>query len=596
LANYDDGFIAYLNGVEVARRGLPGGTVNYGTFAASHEGGGYETIDLAAAIPQLLPGSNTLAVEVHQTSLSSSDLVWDAELFHGLRLTRGPYLQIATPTSVIVRWRTSTPTDSRVRYGKMPGALVTTVDDATPTTEHEVLLEGFTPRTRTFYSIGSTAEVLAGDDAEHYFDTSPPPSSEKPTRIWVLGDSGEVGPIQNAVRDAYLVYTGERATDVWLMLGDNAYVAGTDAEYQGGLFDPYASILRQLVLWPTRGNHDLIHVGAGNDYYDLFSMPAAGQAGGLPSGTEAYYAFDHGNIHFVCLDSEGTDRSPGGAMMTWLAADLAANTSRWRIAFWHHPPYSKGSHDSDNDLDSGGRMRDMRANAIPILDSLGVDLVLTGHSHSYERSFLLDRHYGPSWTLTPEMKLDPGDGRPGSTTGAYVKPSLGAAAHEGAVYAVAGSSSQTSGGLLNHAAHFISMNVPGSMVIDVEGGELTARFLDDAGTIRDYFMIVKGPGGGPVGVEADSGLILRLETGPNPFHSRLRIDFSIPHAGHVRLTLHDSAGHRVVTLVDGPYGAGRHGVDWDGRDAHGREVAPGVYFANLEFGGTTRTGKLVLSR
>ena len=48
----------------------------------------------------------------------------------------------------------------------------------------------------------------------------------------------------------------------------------------------------------------------------------------MPSGTEAYYSFDLGNVHFVCLDSDGSPKSPGSAMLTWLAADLAANTAK----------------------------------------------------------------------------------------------------------------------------------------------------------------------------------------------------------------------------------------------------------------------------
>ena len=597
LANYDDGFILYLNGVEVARRGLPAGPVNYGTFASLREGGGYETTNLTAFLNLLQQGPNLLAVEVHQASLSSNDLVWDAELAHGVQLLRGPYLQMAAPTRVAVRWRTSAPTNSRVRYGLMPGALTSTVDNATLTTEHAITLTGFMPGRRIYYSIGSSAEVLSGDDLDHYFVTPPAPGTDQPTRIWVLGDSGEIGVRQDRVRDAYIAYTGQRGTDVWLMLGDNAYDSGTDAEYQAALFDPYRDMLRHWVLWPTRGNHEDVFAGPNNDYYEFFSLPGAGQAGGLASGTEAYYAFNYGNIHFVCLDSEGSDRSPGGAMMTWLAADLAADTSDWRIAFWHHPPYTKGSHDSDDNGDSGGRMRDMRANALPILESLGIDLVMTGHSHSYERSFLLDGHYGSSGTLTPGMKLDPGDGRPGGPTGAYAKANAGPAPHQGAVYAVAGSSSHTGGGSLNHPAMFTSMNVLGSMVVDVHGNELTGRFLDDVGVVRDYFVIVKGPGGTSVGEGSDPRIALRLEAmQPNPFRSSMRLTYSIPRPGGVRLTVFDAAGHLVATLVEGSQPAGRHTIGWDGRDTHGRAVAPGVYFGRLEFDGEVRQGKIVLTR
>src|SRR5262249_47836230 len=150
-------------------------------------------------------------------------------------------------------------------------------------------------------------------------------------------------------------------------------------------------------------------------------------------------------IHFVCLDSEGSDSSPGGAMVTWLRADLSATSQEWIIAYWHHPPYSKGSHDSDTE--SG--LIAMRQNVVPVLDQLGADVVLSGHSHSYERSFLLRWNYGSSTTLTSAMKVDPGDGRRNGN-GPYRKPVQWRAPSAGVVYTVAGSGSKTGGGSLNH--------------------------------------------------------------------------------------------------------------------------------------------------
>ena len=61
-------------------------------------------------------------------------------------------------------------------------------------------------------------------------------------------------------------------------------------------------------------------------------------------------------MHFVCLDSQESSRSTTGPMFTWLRQDLAATTAEWVIAFWHHPPYSKGSHDSDTET----QLREMR--------------------------------------------------------------------------------------------------------------------------------------------------------------------------------------------------------------------------------------------
>ncbi|MEO8348372.1 MAG: fibronectin type III domain-containing protein, partial [Acidobacteriota bacterium] len=164
-----------------------------------------------------------------------------------------------------------------------------------------------------------------------------------------------------------------------------------------------------------------------------------------------------------------------------------ATAQEWLIAFWHHPPYTKGSHNSDTETE----LIEMRQNFLPILEDYGVDLVLTGHSHSYERSFLLDGHYGVSGTLAPSMIKNGGSGRPAGT-GAYAKPTGGLGAHEGAVYAVAGSSGQASGGTLNHPAMFISLNQLGSMVLDVDGNRLDAKFLRETGAIDDSFTIVKG--------------------------------------------------------------------------------------------------------
>jgi len=505
------------------------------------------------------------------------------------QVTRGPYLQVCTPNAITVRWRTDSQTDSWVRYGNVPWRLTSIASNASLTTEHEVRLTGLLPGARYYYSVGTSAGPIAGD-ATYTFLPPPVAGTVRPTRAWVVGDSGSPTSFALAVRDAYAAWTGTRGTDLWLMLGDNAYQDGTDSEYQQGVFGQYPLMLRQSVLWPTRGNHDHIHAGSNNDYYDIFTMPASAEAGGLSSGTEAYYAFDWANIHFICLDSEGSDHSPGSAMLTWLANDLAANTRPWVIAFWHHPPYTKGSHNSDTPGDSGGRMRDMRQNALPILEAAGVDLVLAGHSHSYERSFLLDGHYGASSTLQPSMVLDPGDGR-ADGDGAYSKPASLPSPNAGAVYAVAGSSCQVGGGSLNHPVMVASFNLWGSMVLDVDGNRLDARFLSHTGAVLDSFTIVKGA---QVGVgEGPRAGGLRLGPGlPNPFSLDLRMSYTLGQAGHVRLTLHDASGRRVATAEEGWREAGTHEARWDGRDALGRMMPNGVYLAVLETHGARVSRKI----
>jgi len=412
-----------------------------------------------------------------------------AGLCEAQTVSRGPYLQILTDQSVTVRWRTSAATDSAVRFGTAPGALTGTATDPVSTTEHLVTLAGLAANTTYYYSVGTSAGPLAGD-ATYFFKTAPAPGTMRPTRVWVLGDSGFADDNQRAVRDAYAAFNGSRYTDLIMMLGDNAYPNGTDANYQASVFDRFPTFLRQSVLWSTLGNHDGTSADSATQtgpYYEIFTLPRQGEAGGLASGTEAYYSFDFGDIHFICLESFETSRAANGAMMTWLANDIAATAKKWVIAFWHHPPYSKGSHNSDTET----QLIEMRQNANPILEAAGVDLVLAGHSHSYERSYLLDGHYGLSTTLTNAMKKDGGNGRLDGT-GAYSKPTFGKAPREGAVYTVAGSSSQASGGPLNHPAMVVSLNQLGSVVLDVDGNRLDAKFINSTGGVADYFTLIKG--------------------------------------------------------------------------------------------------------
>ncbi len=402
-------------------------------------------------------------------------------------LTRGPYLQQGAPTEVTVRWRTSSAANSRVRYGTAPGSLTQVRDDAASVTEHAVRLTGLSADTTYYYSVGSSSAVLAGGDSNHFFVTSPAVGTPKPTRIWVLGDAGTATSSQAAVRDAYYAYTGTRHTDLWLMLGDNAYSDGTDAEYQEAVFDIYPTMLRKSVLWSTFGNHDGHSASSSTQtgpYYSVFTFPKSGEAGGTASGTEAYYSFDYGNLHIVNLDSEGSSLSSTGAMANWLRSDLASTAQDWLVVMFHHPPYSKGSHDSDAE----SKLVSMRQVFNPILEAAGVDLVLSGHSHSYERSYLIDGHYGTSLTFSAAHKVDGGIGRDPDP---YAKPD-GLAANQGAVYAVAGSSGKVSGGALNHPAMVVSLNLLGSMVIDVAGNRMDVKFLRETGAVDDSFSIVKG--------------------------------------------------------------------------------------------------------
>ncbi|MFM1767981.1 MAG: hypothetical protein RJA22_510 [Verrucomicrobiota bacterium] len=492
----DDGVVVYLNGVEVVRQNMPSGTVAASTLASSAIAGADETTFFSTTVgtAALVAGTNVIAVELHQSGASSSDISFDLQLI-GLSgdappaITRGPYLQNATPGSAVVRWRTDLPTNSVVRYGTNLASLDASIVTGAAITEHVVTVSNLLADTRYYYAVEAGTNRLAGGTADHYFTTLAPAGTARPTRLWVLGDSGTGNSGARAVRDAYTNYAAANGpADLWLMLGDNAYNSGTDSEHQTAVFDLYPTILRNTVLWPTIGNHETAQSRTATSfpYLDIFTLPQGGEAGGVPSGTERYYSFDYANIHFLCLDSMTSGQTTNTTMFNWVINDLQTTTQEWIIAFWHHPPYTKGSHNSDTESD----LVNIRQNWLPVLESYGVDLVLSGHSHCYERSHLLKGHFGLSSTLQDSMKLDAGDGRTNGT-GPYLKSS-----GDGTVYIVAGNGGQATGGTLNHPAMFLSLNQLGSLIIDVHSNRLDLQMLGTA-SVGDTFTLLKQPAPAP---------------------------------------------------------------------------------------------------
>ena len=405
-----------------------------------------------------------------------------------IRLSSGPYLQSLSSTSVVVRWQTDWPVESVVRYGTNAAALDRALTNSTALADREIKVTGLTPETKHFYAIGTTTNVFASG-TDFYWRTSG--NVARSVRIWAIGDFGTADQNASAVRESYFDDIGTNHTDAWLMLGDNSYNDWLPNRYDHDIFSVYPSLLRHAAAWPAVGNHDLNDDANGDPgpYLDAFTLPMQGEAGGVPSGTELYYSFDYANIHFVALDSFVSSRAPDSPMLTWLRNDLANTEKDWIIAYWHHPPYSFSDHHSD--LEGFGI--EMRQYAVPILEEYGVDLVLCGHNHDYERSLLIDGHYGYSWELSPSMVLDSGFGRT-DEDGSYRKPAGGMGTHNGAVYAVCGCSGQ--GGAADdtvprHPVMALTRGGFGSMVITINGLQLHARFLRSTGFDGDHFTIDK---------------------------------------------------------------------------------------------------------
>lgn len=499
----DDGAVVYINGVEVWRSNMPSGTISFSTEAASTiawpNEDDWQSTNISASYLQ--NGINVVAVEIHQDSPSSSDLSFNffmvAHDSLPAQIVRGPYLQQATDSSMILRWRTDVASDSRVDFGLMGTGF--TDFEVLPefTIDHTIKLTGLMPGEMYQYSIGTFNEALL-QTPNLFFETLPLEGEEESYEFVVLGDCGTGYAVQTGVKDAVVATRGNHYDGV-ILLGDNAYNSGFDSDYQTKFFtEKYNEIIENSVIWPCPGNHDYnnnIPFSPSPAYFDIFDCPTQGESGGLPSGTEKYYSFNHGNVHFVSLDSYGEGRMASEPMAQWLQADLTANTLPWVVAFWHHPPYTKGSHDSDNDNFLDGELVEIREEIVPIMEAFDVDLVLNGHSHSYERSYLLSGHLGDSDSFGPQNIIMDGTGDyPNDCP--YQKSSTNGQ-HDGTVYCVAGNAGKTTAvdSEWPHPA-MVSYHIePGALFLNVHKNRLDLTFMNDQGFELDHFTLVKDAGG-----------------------------------------------------------------------------------------------------
>ncbi|MFV2060197.1 MAG: metallophosphoesterase [Gammaproteobacteria bacterium] len=410
--------------------------------------------------------------------------------------TRAPYLQMVGSNQATLQWQTAEPEQGVVRFGSNLRNLKNTVVESNTDVIHKVQLVNLKPATRYFYSVGTHQKIFKGGTKDDWFVTAPIVGTATAVRFWVLGDPGDWKRGIFDVRDAAYQWLRQNPRvnkdgsskpdlDFIITTGDNAYRSGTNKQFQKAVFAPFADVLRNYSYWPVYGNHDARRWA----FYNLFTFPIKGELGGVASNTERYYAFDYAKIHFVFLDTTDSDLSTDSRMLNWLKRDLHQTKQQWLIAVFHHPPYSKGTHDSDNPRDSWGRLVDTRENILPILEQYGVDLVLTGHSHMYERSYLINCHYGNSSSLSDNMILD---SSPGNANKPYAKYSEKLAPHEGTVYVVAGSSSKVDQGPLDHPANVVNLLELGSMIVEIKDNRLDAKFINDKMQVLDNFSIIKG--------------------------------------------------------------------------------------------------------
>ncbi len=379
-ADYDDAFVAYLNGVEVARKGFaPKTSVRWETPAEA-AGRVYGSEALLGTGSQLLrPGRNLLAVEVHRSPANPS-LAFVPELL--ANFTRGPQVGQVDPRTVEVRWHTPVPADSRVDFG-VDGASAAWVADTNRTTVHRLALTNLVPGLAYEYRVSSS-------DGEGTARTAPARFRVAPTSgevtFTMLADSGGGS---RAQRQLARVMSDARP-DLVLHGGDVVYPYPQLSHEELRCFSMYRELMRTTPFYPVVGNHEVMYLGETTIAWlvDGFSTPT-----NPFTGEGHFYSFDYGDAHFVAvfMAARGHDlRYPayslaeGSAHYQWLTNDLATTRKPWKIVLGHVPLASSGPHRFDSYLGVYDQP-EYRRLLLPVFERYGVQLFLCGHDHLYER-------------------------------------------------------------------------------------------------------------------------------------------------------------------------------------------------------------------
>jgi hypothetical protein len=294
-------------------------------------------------------------------------------LSFGISITRGPYLQLQTATSMNIVWWTVQESSGEIEWGSDTTCCLNKYITALPKLRHEIGLSNLQPDTQYYYRINETAVPLT---AFIPFRTAPDAAAK--LSFTIQGDSRSNPAVCRKVFDAMLLQTKQ---GFCISLGDlPGRGEDTVTDYwQSHFFNPAKEFISQVCLYPCLANHELYNEKAKfvypARYLEVWSLPTSS------SGTEFYYSFDKGEVHFVSLDVYWSSYTVGSEQYQWLQKDLANTNKKWKIVFMHNGPYI-----SQKSTDTGGMM--IRENLVPIFEKYTVDLVCYGHYHIYQRNLV----------------------------------------------------------------------------------------------------------------------------------------------------------------------------------------------------------------
>ncbi len=278
------------------------------------------------------------------------------------RFVKGPYVQGLTSSEVVVRWEGSEALPGRVVVEGPEGRAEASTEERTPF--HGVEVRGLRAATRYAYRV----EAGGATSAEGSFTTAP--EGDAPFTFVAYGDNRSDPAAHERVVKGIL----RTPSDFLVHTGDMVHDGGSSTDWQI-FFGIEGRLLRDRCLFASVGNHELTGHGAANFLRYFYPARAAEPRGegGL------YYSVRWSNARFFFLNAMATWDSSRDR--EWLGRELSRSAAEdgnvHRIAVLHHGPFSSGPHGPNVALVRGG--------VEELLRSRGVDLVLAGHDHIYER-------------------------------------------------------------------------------------------------------------------------------------------------------------------------------------------------------------------
>ncbi len=218
------------------------------------------------------------------------------------------------------------------------------------------------------------------------------PDDRPGVRFAVAGDVGTGSDIEYRTAEGVFNRSEAQAFNGLILLGDNVYPSGDPARLPDTVFEPFSGVLDAgTSLLPVLGNHD-VRDGNREGHMAALDMPGP------------WYEERFGDTHFFGLDST---RSTDLQQREWFESAISSSDARWKIVAMHHPPFSAGRRGSDELI---------RKLYVPLFAEHGVQLVLAGHSHDYQRSQVVD---GVTYIVSGAAAKKNGTGREDFTAAAW---------------------------------------------------------------------------------------------------------------------------------------------------------------------------------